>query len=383
VASAGDEQSRRDAASDTGMKALLEGLAGDARRDRAELIAWLLDRGFTSDQIGSSLTPMMLPANRVMGDDGVCVSARELAQAHEIDLGLLQQLMRAAGLPRIDDPDAAVIDRADAEAAAHAKYLLDMGLDAAEAVAAVKVLTEGLRRAALMMRKPAFRVLAQRGASEIEFAQAAEAAARASVPLSRQLVAGLLLTQYRHMFEAEAISAAEREAGTLPGSREIAVTFADLVGFTQLGEILRPEHLLDVANRLTELAQDTAVWPVWFVKTIGDAVMLVSTDTTRLIDTVLELVDVAAAEGLPRLRAGVDAGLAVSRAGDWFGSPVNVASRVTALALPGTVLVTDSVRESTGEGNDLTWSPTGTHHLRGVSRPVELFRVRRAPADSR
>ena len=56
VASAGDEQSRRDAASDNGMKALLEGLAGDARRDRAELIAWLLDRGFTADQIGSSLT---------------------------------------------------------------------------------------------------------------------------------------------------------------------------------------------------------------------------------------------------------------------------------------------------------------------------------------
>jgi len=130
MASAGDEQPRRDAASGTGTEALLEGLAGDARRDRAELIAWLLDRGFTADQIGSSLTPMMLPANRVMGDDGVYVSARELAQAHEIDLRLLQQLMRAAGLPRIDDPDAAVVPRADAEAAAHAKYLLDMGLDA-------------------------------------------------------------------------------------------------------------------------------------------------------------------------------------------------------------------------------------------------------------
>ena len=56
MASAGDEQPRRDAASDTGTEALLEGLAGDARRERAELIAWLLDRGFTADQIGSSLT---------------------------------------------------------------------------------------------------------------------------------------------------------------------------------------------------------------------------------------------------------------------------------------------------------------------------------------
>jgi adenylate cyclase len=66
-------------------------------------------------------------------------------------------------------------------------------------------------------------------------------------------------------------------------------------------------------------------------------------DTTQLIDALLELIEVAAVNALP-LRAGVAAGLAVNRAGGWFGSPVNVASRVTGLALPGTVLVTDSAR---------------------------------------
>ena len=70
MAGAGEDQPRRDATSDAGIEPLLDGLAGEARRDRAELIAWLLDRGFTVDQIGASLTPMMLPANRVMGDDG-------------------------------------------------------------------------------------------------------------------------------------------------------------------------------------------------------------------------------------------------------------------------------------------------------------------------
>ena len=378
MAGAGEDQPRRDATSDAGIEPLLDGLAGEARRDRAELIAWLLERGFTVDQIGASLTPMMLPANRVMGDDGSYVSTREMSQQTGIELELLEQLMRAARLPRIDDPDAAVVARADAEAAAHAKYMVDMGLDATEAVAAVKVLTEGLRRAALMMREPAFRLLVKPATSEIEFAEAAEAAARASVPFSGRLVQGLLLAQYRHMFEAEAISAAERAAGSLPGARDVAVTFADLVGFTQLGETLPPEQLERLANRLAELAQDIAVGPVWFVKTIGDAVMLVSADTTRLIEAVLELIDAAAADVLPRLRAGVAAGLAVSRAGDWFGSPVNVAARVTALALPGTVLVTDSARQLSGMADHLDWSPTGAHHLRGVRGQVELFRVRRA-----
>ena len=66
--------------------------------------------------------------------------------------------------------------------------------------------------------------------------------------------------------------------------------------------------------------------------------MFVSTDPRRLIDAVLELVEVAGVNDLPQLRVGVATGLAVSRAGDWFGSPVNVANRVAGLAKPGTVL---------------------------------------------
>ena len=137
------------------------------------------------------------------------------------------------------------------------------------------------------------------------------------------------------------------------------------------------DRTVDVARRLAELALEIAEPPVWFIKTIGDAVMLVSTETIRLIDAVLELVDAANTNGLPQLRAGVADGLAVSRAGDWFGSPVNVASRVTALAQPGTVLVTESAHGAGHADNGLTWSPVGAHRLRGVPEPVRLFRVSR------
>ena len=54
---------------------LLDGLEGEARRERAELIAWLLDRGFSIDQIRASVAPLLLPANRVMGS-GIAGSPR-------------------------------------------------------------------------------------------------------------------------------------------------------------------------------------------------------------------------------------------------------------------------------------------------------------------
>jgi adenylate cyclase len=55
-------------AASIGTSALLDGLEGEARRDRAELVAWLMRRGFTADEIAASVTPMLLPANRAMDD---------------------------------------------------------------------------------------------------------------------------------------------------------------------------------------------------------------------------------------------------------------------------------------------------------------------------
>ena len=197
-------------AASIGTSALLDGLEGEARRDRAELVAWLMRRGFTADEIAASVTPMLLPANRVMGDDGVYVSTREMVHATGIDLELLQGMQRAAGLPRIDDPDAAVLPRADVEVATRAKYLLDFGVDPDDMLAIVRVLAEGLRRGAAMMREPTFKAFATPGASEVDIAESADALAQAVIPSLKRMVEGLLMLQIRHMFEGEGITAAER-----------------------------------------------------------------------------------------------------------------------------------------------------------------------------
>ena len=51
----------------------------------------------------------------------------------------------------------------------------------------------------------------------------------------------------------------------MPGARTVEVAFADLVGFTRLGEIVPPEELEQLANRLTDAARDVAVAPVRFI----------------------------------------------------------------------------------------------------------------------
>lgn len=362
---------------------LLDGLEGDARRERAELIGWLLNRGFDIDHIrGSVAAPLMLPANRVLGDDGDYVSAREICESTGVELELLQRLQRAVGLPRIDDPDAAVLLRADAEAAARAKFFLDLGVDPDETVAIMRVVMESLGHAAAIMREAMLKTLLWPRATEIELAQDSEALARRFLPVLGPMMEELVRVQLRHSFEIEAVNAAERAAGRLPGARQVTVAFADIAGFTRLGEALPPEELERVASRLAELAHDLAVARVRFVKSIGDAVMLVCFDPARLLEAVLGLADAAAATGLPRLRIGVASGCAISRAGDWFGSPVNLASRVSAAARPGTVTVAESAREAVGDAAGFDWSPVGTRRLKGVSSEMKLFRVRRSSRET-
>jgi adenylate cyclase len=364
---------------DPNIDALLDGLEGAARAERAELIEWLLEQGITADEIRRSPAPMLVASRRLMGDDGTYVSAREISEAAGIDLDLLQRVQRAIGLVRVDDPDAAVHLRADGAVAAHAKEFIELGISPDQVVQVVRVLAEGLSRAAEVMRYTALSTILRPGASELEIGQASYALVTRIAPLLGPMIEDMLFMQLRNMMETEAVNASERAAGApLPGGRQVTVAFADLVGFTRLGEEVPPEELGQLANRLADHARDVAVPPVRFIKTIGDAVMFVCTDPAPLLDAVLKLVETTDTDNdFPRLRAGVAAGLAVSRAGDWFGRPVNLASRVTGIARPGAVLVADSVRDAVGDVAGFSWSFAGARHLKGISSEVRLFRVRR------
>ncbi|MCX6482762.1 MAG: adenylate/guanylate cyclase domain-containing protein [Mycobacterium sp.] len=357
---------------------LLDGLVGEDRSERAELIRWLLDQGITVEEIRHSFAPMLLAARRVLGDDGTYLSARQISEQVGIDVDELNRFQRASGQPQIDDPDAPVFMRSDGDTALHIKRFLDLGIDPDQLLTIVRVLAEGLSRAAEVMRAAALGPVFHPGVTELEIAKGTRDLVSVAAPMLGPMIQDMLLLQLRHEVQTGAVNASERRAGApLPGAREVACAFADLVGFTRLGEELPPEGVEQLANRLADIARQVMVAPVRLIKTIGDAVMLISPDTGALLEVILALVDAAEAdELLPQLRVGVAYGSAVSRAGDWFGSPVNLASRVTSVARPGAVLVAESAREQIGDDERFLWYYAGARRLRGIRDGVDLYRVR-------
>jgi adenylate cyclase len=363
---------------DFAAEGLLDGLEGQARAERLALLEQLAGEGVPLSELrrttATGMVIFQLADRVIVGTERY--TAAEIAERSGADPDFLVAARRAMGLP-IPEPDEAVYTEDELESARRMVIAREAGISEEETLDLLRVLSRGLSQAAESLRAFPLKLVLQPGMTEAELAARYAEAAAQLYPLVDPMMSNVLALHLRHATQTEVISALERSGGQLPGSREVAVCFADLVGFTRLGEEVPPEELGRLAGRLEVIATDVVEPPVRLIKTIGDAAMLTSPEPAPLLDAALNLIDAADAEGedFPQLRAGTAIGLALPRAGDWFGRPVNLASRITAIARPGSVLAEREVRESAREAYG--WSFAGERRLRGVREPVSLFRARR------
>jgi adenylate cyclase len=357
---------------------LLDGLEGVEREERRTLLQSLAEDGVPLSELKRSTeagTILYLQADRVIvGRERY--TAAEISALTGIEESFLVVVRRAMGLP-IPDSDEPVYTEAELESIRMIHVARDAGISDEELLDLLRVLGRGLSQAAESLRALPLKLVLEPGMSEPELARRYALAAEQLYPLVDPLVSNILTLHLKHATQSTVVSAIERSGGQLPGSRDVAVCFADLVGFTRLGEEVPPDELGRLAVRLEALASEAVEPPVRLVKTIGDAAMLASPEPEPLLGATLALIDAADAEGedFPQLRAGAALGPALLRAGDWFGRPVNLASRITAVARPGSLLADRSLQASAD--SSYRWSFAGERRLKGIRGPVGLYRARR------
>ncbi|MEY4169962.1 MAG: hypothetical protein RLZ94_1035 [Actinomycetota bacterium] len=124
-------------------------------------------------------------------------------------------------------------------------------------------------------------------------------------------------------------------------SADGTVGFADLVGFTRLSRQLEDADLAALVERFEAVSADVvAATGATLVKTVGDEILFVADDAVTAAETALGLHGAHARDpDVPEMRIGLASGPVLRRMGDVFGSTVNLASRLTALARPDTTLV--------------------------------------------
>jgi adenylate cyclase len=161
-----------------------------------------------------------------------------------------------------------------------------------------------------------------------------------------------------------------------------AVVFVDVSNYTRLSREGGDQMAAEQAVLLTDTAQTSAQRHGGrLVKSLGDAALVHFTAATPALEFALEMVLNAAAQGLWPLHAGVSSGPMLRRDGDYFGSSVNIASRVADAAGPDQVVVTRGVVDA-WEGESVRFDPLGHVPVKNVEDPVEMFVARGEPADT-
>lgn len=147
----------------------------------------------------------------------------------------------------------------------------------------------------------------------------------------------------------------------------------DLAGYTALTEAQGDDDAADVATRFAEITRSVLGVGDRLIKTIGDAVFVMSPTAGSGIEFIERLLMKTCSQlEFPSLRAGLHFGEAVARDGDAFGAAVNLAARVAAEAFAGEVICTEAVAEA-ARLQDIPIVELGPVPLKNVRKSIELF----------
>jgi adenylate cyclase len=371
---------------DFAAEGLLDDLEGEARTARQDLLRQLSADGVSLEELRDAVAAghlTLMPVERAIAGDGPRYSAREISERVGLDLDLLLAFRAALGIPYGDDLDERVANEADLETAVRMKAILDAGFPVEDLLRNARTVGMATARVAEANRELVVRNLTSPGDTERDLAERLVGTVEFLLPLGTEFLIYAFRANLLEQIKRDVIGIADLASGEIGGVVERSVCFADLVEFTSLGEEIATEELGVVVGHFEELATSVVAAPVRLVKTIGDAVMLVSPEAEPLVEQALDLVAAAAAEGdqFPVLRAGIATGPTLPQGGDYYGRSVNLASRVTGIARPGSVLVDTATRDATGEAG-FAYSFAGERRLKGIDTRQKLFRVRR-PGEAR
>jgi adenylate cyclase len=298
----------------------------------------------------------------------------EVAAAVGIPEPEARSLWNAMGFPEVSPTERAFTTR-DVEALRTALSLAEAGIvDADTLLVLARAMGQELARTA-EAQVDVFRAVSE-GLTPDETLTQAAALAPAMVPMLEQLVVHV----WRRQFAAaagRAFAAADED-----GNPVTAVGFVDLVDFTrstQQWDATTLERTLERFERQTSLRVTQVGGRV--VKTLGDAVLYITDDPGAAVEVALQTVDAHAEDDeLPDVRAGVALGPVLERLGDVYGSPVNLASRLTDEARPRTVLVDQAVADALADDASYDLKRLRRRSVRGY-RSLTPHLLRRTSVD--
>jgi len=176
------------------------------------------------------------------------------------------------------------------------------------------------------------------------------------------------------------VEAAREEGPELNQTEGLAsVLFTDLEGSTALAEALGDRRWLVLVDNHFQIVSDIVQeHHGQFVKSLGDGTLSIFPSANEALMAALEMQEaVASASEEPRLglRIGIHTGDVVQSSGDFFGTVVNKAARITTAAAAGEILVSDVTRAMVGGTTEFRFTDTDPKQFKGLEGQHVLHRL--------
>ena len=307
-----------------------------------------------------------------MSRSGGPYTLEEVAERAEVPVWALRERLRALGVS-----EQARFGEAEVEEARLLRRMLEV-IEPASLVRVLRTDAQALSRIALahleLAHEHFVKPVREAGGDDVAVALSL-AEAHHSL---RDTVEELLRYSYHHILEqllsSEIVAAATRIADE---QMELAVGFADVVGYTSLSAHIDPQGLEDVLEAFESrcFAVAGTAEGIQLVKFLGDAAMFASTEPTALAEallSVVELPDEDSPLAVAPIRAAFAVGPVTMRGGDYFGTTVNIAARLTDRTRPGRLLADETARDHLADEFLLHRLPPMPLRGVGLRRPIAV-----------
>src|SRR4051794_41429571 len=302
---------------------------------------------------------------------------RQVAEISGLPLVRTQRLWRALGFADVADDDRAFTD-ADVAALRAVTALIDSGFVGPDTEASIaRAMGQALSRLADWQTDMLADVLAVPGEDGRREPVSPEAAVEAAYTLL-PLLGGIQQYVWRRHLAA---NVDRLLAGTGGGDRrELAVGFADLVGYTSHSRGISGRALGAMVEDFESTAAEViARHSGRVVKTVGDGVLFTAGSAVEATEIALDPPDRWSGQDRPPLRVGAAYGAVLTRLGDVYSPVVNLASRLTSVAQPSTVLIDRELARRLRGRPEYRVRPLRRVSVRGYDH-LQPWLVRRRPS---
>ncbi len=314
---------------------------------------------------------------RLILHEGMDLTGEQVAEQAGLDLDRAERLWRSLGFA--DSGDVPAYGEHDVAAARLAAAAFEEGLLEERTIFRM---TRALGQTLARLADWEVQTIVDQVEADVD-AGRASSRLESAVAIAEHVAPGfdrlLLYAWRRHLAAAagrlEALGAVDAELL----STTMSIGFADLSRFTAMTNTLSDVRLGELVENFETRCTDVVTSRDGrVIKALGDAVLFVNPDPREATLTALELVaNIGSRDDLPDVRVGLATGSVISRLGDVFGPPVNLAARLSHVARSNRVLVDDvTAADLTDEEFEMRTLPPRPLRGFGNVSPITVSRRR-------